>query len=152
MRKIQIERKLFELFGYKFFVFEDFEDADLDIDNGAIYQGEDQDELINWFVINQFYSIWHDERRHNATVICACEGHLNKITRFLKTGDLPKSSYSTFNCGLRGEGRVLFIHSKASLHQFKSEINTALDVKKALPAVLIANQVLTNPNPQPSAL
>lgn len=130
MRKIQIERKLFELLGTKFFVFENFEDADLDIDDVSVYPEKNSADLVDFFSSNQFFAIWGENRRINANVICACQGHLGKIVHFLKNIKVPNSSFSTFNCGLRGEGRVLFLSDdtfqllQEHLNQFSSMKNS----------------------------
>ncbi|ARG96477.1 hypothetical protein [Legionella micdadei] len=113
MRKIQIERTLFELFGHKFFVFENFEDADLNIDDKTIYKFENPDTLVDLFVTNQFYAIWSDERRHDSNVICSCYGNLNLIVNFLKKIGIPNNGYSTFNCYLEGEDRVLYLNQES---------------------------------------
>lgn len=118
MRRIQIERKLFELFGYKFFVFENFQDADLNIDDHSIYQYDNQEELVDIFASNHFFAIWSDEKRLNSGLICACEGHLNLIIAFLKKIGIKQSAYFTSDCGLAGEPRVLYLESQDAMHLF----------------------------------
>ncbi|CDZ75834.1 hypothetical protein BN59_00093 [Legionella massiliensis] len=131
MRKIQIERKLFELFGHKFFVFENFQDIDLDIDNKLIYKHDNQDALVDIFARNQFYSIWSDERRLNAGVICACEGDISMVVGFLKRAGFKDDSYSTFDCGLIGSNSsVLFLTSPETMQAFIAHLAVATFANK----------------------
>ncbi|KTD28002.1 MULTISPECIES: hypothetical protein [Legionella] len=130
MRKIQIERTLFELFGHKFLVFERFEDGDLNIDDKTIYNYENPDTLVDIFVINKFYAIWSDERRHNSSVICACYGNLTVIVNLLKKISIPDHCYSTFNCHQEGEDRVLYITSQEAMQSFVKHLSTLKNTNK----------------------
>ncbi|MBA2653308.1 MAG: hypothetical protein H0U73_13750 [Tatlockia sp.] len=117
-----MERKLFELFGLKFFVFENFQDPDLNIDDKSIYQFDNEEQLVDIFANHQFFTIWSDERRLNAGVICACEGNLNKIITYLSEIGIHERLYSTSNCGIRGEPSVLFLRSKKAMTIFKKSL------------------------------
>lgn len=131
MRKIQIERKLFELFGYKFLVFENFEDSDLNIDDEFTYKDDNKEKLVDIFVANKFYSIWSDERRHNASIICACHGNLNLIINFLKKIGVSTDNYATFNCYLQdGEDSVLYLTSKEAMQVFINHLYSEKKLKK----------------------
>ena len=94
MRKIQMERKLFELFGLKFFVYENFQDADLNIDDKSIYPFDDEAELVNIFARCEFFNIWREEKRLNSGLICACEANLNLIISFLQKIGIKEDAYS----------------------------------------------------------
>lgn len=122
MRKIQIERKLFELFGLKFFVFENFQDSDLNIDDKAIYPRESDDELVNIFAKSKFFAIWEDERRLNSSLICACEGNLNLIINFLKKIGIKENAYSTFSPKPNEEPSVLYLQSKEVMATFIQKV------------------------------
>lgn len=139
MRKIQIERTLFELFGHKFFVFENFHDADLNIDDKSIYKHDNQEQLINIFATNQFFAIWSDERRLNAGVICACEGNLCLIIAFLKKIGVKDDAYSTFDCGLGGEPRVLYLTSQDGMYAFIHNLASATIAKKSAVTAFFGN-------------
>lgn len=130
MRNIQIERKLFELFGYQFLVFENFEDMDLNIDDKSIYTQDDPQRLVEIFAENQFYAIWSDQRRLNAAIICSCEQNLNRVIHFLKKIGMPKGSYSTFDCGLNAGDRVLYIPNPTEMQRFVRHLTLALNVKE----------------------
>lgn len=131
MRKIQIERTLFELFGHKFLVFENFEDSDLNIDDEFTYKNDNKDKLVDIFVANKFYSIWNDERRHNASIVCACNGNLNLIINFLKKIGLSTDCYATFNCHLsEAEDSVLYLTSKEAMQAFIKHLNSEKTLKK----------------------
>ncbi|KTC87878.1 MULTISPECIES: hypothetical protein [Legionella] len=133
MRKIQIERKLFELFGHKFLVFENFEDSDLNIDDELTYKDDNKDKLVDIFVANKFYSIWSDERRHNASIICACHGNLKIIIDFLKKIGVSTSSYATFNCHLHeAEDTVLYMTSEEAMQTFIKHLYSGKKLKKLL--------------------
>ncbi len=138
MRKVRIERKLFELFGYKFLVFENFVDSDLNIDDESIYGYEDQNLLVDIFVSNKFYSIWSDERRHNASVICACDGNLSVVINFLNSIKISTNCYSTFDCDLGGEDNVLYITSQDAMHIFAHNLLSSDANKKSPQAVFFA--------------
>lgn len=129
MRKIQTERKLFELFGLKFFVFENFKDSDLNIDDKSIYKYDDDDQLVDLFATKRFFEIWSDTRRLNANLICACEGNLNLIVAFLKKIGIKQESFSTSNCGRFGEPTVLYL-SNESMYAFIQCLSSALTEEK----------------------
>ncbi len=118
MRKIQMERKLFELFGHKFLVFENFKDSDLNIDDKSIYKFEDEEELVSIFVKKRFFNIWSDHRRLNSSLICACEGNLSIIVAHLRKIGIKDEAYSTSDCGLRGGPSVLYFASKDTIYEF----------------------------------
>lgn len=130
MRQIQIERKLFELFGHKFFAFENFQDADLNIDDKTIYKYDNQNKLVDIFASNQFYTIWNDERRVNAGVICAWNGDISMIVTFLKNIGFKENSYTTFDCGLRGNPRVLFFPEPKAMQKFIEHLTNEAVAKK----------------------
>src|SRR5258708_11027303 len=124
MRRIQIERKLFELFGCKFFFFEYFKDLDLNIDDISIYRYDNPEQLVKIFATNQFFEIWNDPRRVGAGVLCACEGHLNVILSFLKKKGIKAEAYATSDCGLKGEPRVLYFMSTQACATFIQQLTS----------------------------
>lgn len=132
MRKIQIERKLFELFGHQFLVFENFEDMDLNIDDQSIYKNDDPQALVDIFVKNQFYSIWNDKRRLNAAIICSCDGNLNLVVDFLMKIGIQSDNYATFDCGLKRGDRVLYFTNHKDMRQFIQHLTSALNAKKLI--------------------
>ncbi|MBA2657592.1 MAG: hypothetical protein H0U70_11540 [Tatlockia sp.] len=139
MRKIPMERKLFEIFGLKFFVYENFQDQDLNIDDKSIYQFDDEDQLVDLFALNQFFAIWHDERRINAGVICACEGNLYKIISFMKEIGVEDYAYSTSDCGIPGEPTVLYLPKK-TMDIFIKNIALEIMDKRLAPTTLFYAQ------------
>ncbi|MBA2709074.1 MAG: hypothetical protein H0U57_00555 [Tatlockia sp.] len=139
MRKIQTERKLFELLGFKFFVFENFKDTDLNIDDKSIYKFEDKDKLVDIFASKKFFDIWSDNRRLNSNLICACEGNLNLVVAFLHQLGIKEEAYSTSNCGKLGEPSVLYL-SKESMYAFIQSLGSALTSKKFLSTAFFSSQ------------
>lgn len=119
MRRIQMERKLFELFSLKFFVFENFQDSDLNIDDKSLYPFDDEVELVNIFAKCEFFTIWKEERRLNSGLICACEGNLNLIISVLQKIGIKEDAYSTSS----SNPNVLYLTSEKVMSTFIQKLS-----------------------------
>lgn len=143
MRKIQMERKLFEWFGFKFFVFENFKDSDLNIDDKSIYKFDDEEELSEIFATKKFFNIWSDKRRLNSSLICACESNLSTIVGFLKKLGLEEEIYSTSNCDSLGDPTVLYL-SQTAMYALIQNLGSELPENNATAPSSFISQDLMN--------